>query len=47
MAGLDDFRDLAALLAEAIGAPDGKPKEHWRESVTAFRAGFLEMRYCF
>ena len=43
----DDFRDLAALLAEAIGAPDGKPKAHWRESVTAFRAGFLEMRYCF
>ncbi|MDJ0947141.1 MAG: hypothetical protein QNJ30_27120, partial [Kiloniellales bacterium] len=42
-----DFRDLAALLAEAIGAPAGKPKEHWREAVIAFRARFLEMEYCF
>ncbi len=42
-----DFRDLAALLAEAIGDAGGKPKDHWREAVIAFRARFLEMRYCF
>ena len=42
-----DFRDLAALLAEAIGDAGGKPKDHWREAVIAFRARFLEMKYCF
>ena len=40
----DDFRELAALLAEIVGAEDG-PDDLWRDKVKAFRGRFLEMQY--
>ena len=43
----DDFRALAALLAEAIGDEGAKPEDHWKSAVADFRSRFTEMRYCF
>jgi aminomethyltransferase len=42
----DDFRELAALLAEIISDED-KPKDAWGDAVKAFRSRFTEMQYCY
>ncbi len=41
-----DFAELAALLAEIVGGRESGPVESWRDTVTAFRGRFVEMRYC-
>jgi glycine/serine hydroxymethyltransferase len=43
----DDFRELAALVAEIIGAPEDAPEDAQRDRIAAFRARFTELRYCF
>ena len=43
----DDFRALAALLAEAIGDEGAHPEDHWKSAVADFRSRFTEMRFCF
>ena len=43
----DDFRALAPLFAEIVRAEDAAPSDRWRERVSALRAGFTRMRYCF
>lgn len=45
--GPNDFRELAGLLAEILGAGAERPSGHWREAVAAFRGRFRTMRYCF
>ena len=42
----EDFRALAALIAEIVRDGDQKPEHHWRDAVKALRAGFTDMRYC-
>jgi aminomethyltransferase len=43
----DEFRELAALMAEICAEGAAKPAHAWREAVTALRGRFTEMRYCF
>ncbi len=43
----DDFRELAALLAEIVREAETGDKDAWRDRVKALRARFTEMQYCF
>ncbi|UCH75697.1 MAG: glycine cleavage system aminomethyltransferase GcvT [Rhodospirillales bacterium] len=42
-----DFAELAALLAEILGAREDEPPGSRRDAVRALRGRFLDMRYCF
>ncbi len=42
----DDFRALAALIAEIVRKGEDERDDFRREAVTSFRAGFTEMHYC-
>ncbi len=42
----DDFRALAALIAEIVRKSEDEADDFRREAVTSFRAGFTEMQYC-
>ncbi len=43
----DDFRALAALLAEMIREGDERRQGYWKSRVKEFRSDFTTMRYCF
>jgi aminomethyltransferase len=43
----DDFRELAGLIADIVGAGDRKPAGFWRDTVKSFRRRFVDMHYCF
>jgi aminomethyltransferase len=41
-----DFKEFAGLFAQIVHAGNDKPRGHSQDAVKAFRARFVEMRYC-
>lgn len=43
----EDFRELAALIADIVEHGQERRRGYWKKAVKSLRSRFLEMRYCF